>query len=74
MKSENRVKGYKKGAQDWEAEYNMLLDDGLTCNDCAHCERCCSLFGQKPYVNEGKCQFYPNRFLKKKEAKNNAAE
>lgn len=25
-------------------------------------ERCCALFGQRPYVNNGRCQFYPNRF------------
>jgi len=65
MKSKDRVKGYKEGTEDWEAEYNMLLDDGVTCNDCRHVERCCKLFGQKPYVNNGKCQFYPNRFLAK---------
>jgi hypothetical protein len=65
MKSESRVKNYKPGSEDWKAEYNMLLDDGLTCNDCAHVNRCCSLFGQTPYVNEGKCQFYPNRFYPK---------
>jgi hypothetical protein len=71
MKSESRVKNYKPGSEDWKAEYNMLLDDGLTCNDCVHITRCCSLFGQTPYVNEGKCQFYPNRFYpKNKKAKN----
>lgn len=63
MKSKNRVpSGYLEGSRDWEAEYNMLLDDGLTCNDCSHVERCCSMFGQRPYVNSGRCQFYPNRF------------
>jgi hypothetical protein len=69
MKSESRVKNYNPGSADWKAEYDMLLDDGLTCNDCVHVKRCCSLFGQTPYVNEGKCQFYPNRFYpKNKEA------
>jgi hypothetical protein len=63
MKSESRVKDYKPGTETWKAEYNMLLDDGLTCNDCAHVKRCCLLFGQTPHVNEGKCQFYPNRFI-----------
>jgi hypothetical protein len=62
MKSKDRVKGYKEGTQDWNAEYNMLLDDGVTCNECAHVEKCCALFGQRPYVNSGRCQFYPNRF------------
>jgi hypothetical protein len=65
-KSEDRVKGYKKGTEDWKAEYNMLLDDGVTCNDCVHVERCCVLFGQRPHVNDGRCQFYPNRFSAKK--------
>jgi hypothetical protein len=64
MKSESRVKGYKPGTEDWRAEYNMLLDDGVTCNDCVFVKKCCSIFGQTPYVNEGKCQFYPNRFVK----------
>jgi hypothetical protein len=70
MKSESRVSGYyKPGSKDWKAEYDMLLDDGLMCNDCVHVKRCCLLFGQTPYVNEGKCQFYPNRFYpKNKEA------
>jgi hypothetical protein len=63
MKSESRVKGYKPGTEEWKAEYNMLLEDGLTCNNCTHVKKCCSIFGQTPYVNEGKCQFYPNRFF-----------
>jgi hypothetical protein len=65
MKSESRVKHYRPGSEDWKAEYAMLLDDGLTCNDCVHVTRCCSLFGQSTYVDEGKCQFYPNRFYQK---------
>jgi hypothetical protein len=65
MKSESRVIGYKKGTQDWQDQYDMLLDDGVTCNDCIHCERCCGIFGQRPYVNDGRCQFYPNRFRAK---------
>ena len=62
MKSKNRVKGYTDGTSDWYAEYNMLLDDGVTCNECLHVDRCCSLFGQRPYINSGRCQFYPNKF------------
>jgi hypothetical protein len=62
MKSEDRVKGYKKGTESWQFEYDMLLDDGVTCEDCLNLERCCTLFGQTPYVNSGKCQFYPNLF------------
>ena len=62
MKSKDRVKGYKEGTADWDAAYNMLLDDGVTCNDCAHVTLCCTLFGQRPYINSGECQFCPNRF------------
>lgn len=62
IKSENRVKGYQKGTPDWKAEYNMLLPDGATCNDCCNVRRCCALFGQTPYINSGKCQFYPSHF------------
>lgn len=68
MKSKDRVpKYYRKETKDWEAEYNMLLDDAVTCNECIHVERCCALFAQKPYVNSGRCQFHPNRFSPKKE-------
>ena len=70
MKSKDRVpRCYKEGTQDWEAEYNMLLDDGVTCNDCIHVSRCTRLFGQGPYVNDGKCQFYPNKFMGKRREK-----
>lgn len=67
MKSEDRVKLFKPGSSSWNEAYNMLLDDGLTCNDCVYVEKCCSLFGQTPHVNEGQCQFYPNRFAFKKQ-------
>ena len=61
MKSESRVHpAYKKGTPDWQAEYNMLLEDGVTCADCAHVRRCCTLFGQKP--EQTACQFHTNRF------------
>lgn len=61
MKSESRVHpAYTKGTPDWQAEYDMLLEDGVTCADCAHGRRCCMLFGQKP--EHTSCQFYPNRF------------
>lgn len=67
MKSKERVEGYREGTPDWEADYNMLLDDGVTCNECAHVERCCELFGQRPYINSGRCQFRPNRFRAKED-------
>ena len=60
MKSKVRVKGYKEGTQDWNAEYNMLLDDGITCSDCVNCIKCVGIFGSKP--TDDKCQFYPTRF------------
>ena len=64
MKSESRVpKGYRYGSEDWKTEYNMLLDDGLTCADCSHCSRCCSIFGVKE-INTS-CDLYPNRFRAK---------
>ena len=27
---------YKPGTKEWEAQYNMLLDDGVTCEECIH--------------------------------------
>lgn len=68
MKSENRVRDHKPGTEDWKVAYDMLLDDGVTCNECIHVERCCGIFGQKPYVNKGECQFHPNRFTAKPDA------
>lgn len=56
----SRVKYYKIGSNDWDAEYNMLLDDGITCLNCRNCIKCCSMFGQKE--TDTKCQFYPNKF------------
>lgn len=64
MKSKDRVpEGYREGTRDWQDQYDMLLDDGVTCNDCAHVKRCCALFGQEP--NDESCQFYPNCFTEK---------
>ena len=60
VKSESRVKGYKKGSGDWRAEYNMLLEDGVKCVDCLFSEKCRKIFGGDD--NNTSCQFYPNRF------------
>lgn len=61
MKSEARVHpAYKKGTIDWQAEYDMLLEDGVTCAECAHINRCSKLFGQNP--EQESCQFHPNHF------------
>lgn len=63
MKSKDRVhRCYKEGSNAWKAQYDMLLEDGVTCGDCAHCRRCCTLFGQKE--TDDRCQFYPSRFYR----------
>lgn len=60
-KSPERVnQAYLKSPDEWNAEYNMLLMDGVTCASCAHCLRCCTLFGQKE--TDTCCQFHPSRF------------
>lgn len=38
----------------------MELAPGVTCADCVHVKRCCSIFGQIP--EDESCQFYPSRF------------
>jgi len=61
VKSESRVAAcYRKGTEDWAAEYDMLLPDGITCDGCAHFGRCTALFrcGSK----NTKCDFYPSRY------------
>lgn len=63
MKSKTRVHpAYKEGTRDWQAQYDMLLDDGVTCADCMHVKRCVSMFGQM--AGHDYCQFYPNRFAR----------
>lgn len=63
-KDKNRIKGYKEGTEDFNAQYNMLLDDGITCADCHNCWKCCQIFGSKE--TDTMCQFYPSRFLQKR--------
>jgi len=61
MKSESRINPcYKKGTEDWKAELNMLLDDGVTCGDCIHSARCKAMFGGNN--TNTYCQFYPSTF------------
>ena len=61
MKSASRVAAfYREGTKDWEAQFHMLLDDGVTCADCRHFRRCSTIFGSK--ASDESCQFYPNRF------------
>lgn len=63
-KSADRIpKGYRYGSEDWKAEYNMLLMDGVTCKSCVHCNRCVSMFGQKE--TDTVCQWHTNRFKSK---------
>ncbi len=60
-KSPERVhKGYVNYLKDWQAQYDMLLMDGATCNNCAHSNRCVSMFDSK--LTDTSCQFYPSRF------------
>lgn len=60
-KSPDRVpKYFDKYPKEWEAQYNMLLPDNITCASCVHCNRCVALFGQNE--NDTSCQFYPSRF------------
>ena len=51
---------YEKYPEEWKAQYDMLLTDGITCKDCNNCERCCSMFGQNETATS--CQFHPSRF------------
>jgi hypothetical protein len=60
--SPERVKGYSPGTRDWQAEYDMLLPDGVTCKNCCNVTRCVLIFGTHP--NDDHCQFYPSRFTK----------
>ena len=64
MKSEGRVhKAFKKGTADWNNQYNMLLDDGITCGQCVHSLKCKEMFGGDD--NNKTCQFFPNKFIAK---------
>ena len=51
---------YNKYPEEWIATYNMLLPDRVTCKQCAHCNRCCMLFGSEE--TDTSCQFYPSKF------------
>lgn len=39
---------------------SMNLPEGKTCADCAHCRRCCSMFGHIPA--DESCDWSPSRF------------
>lgn len=63
MKDPNRVPKHfnaEKYPDEWVAQYDMLLDDGVTCKSCEHLNRCVSMFGSQE--TDTSCSFYPNRF------------
>lgn len=43
---------------------DMGLPEGKTCSDCAHCRRCCLMFGHIP--EDQSCDWSPSRFTPKK--------
>ena len=51
---------YRKYPSDFRAQYDMLLPDGIICNDCTHGSYCQKVFGQNP--ENDYCQFYPTRY------------
>ena len=62
-KSEDRVPaGYRKYPDEFDAQLNMLHDDGVTCSECISFSRCVKIGYAKP--DNDRCDFYPNRFIK----------
>jgi hypothetical protein len=60
-KSADRVpEHYKKYPAEWNAQYDMLHMDGVTCRSCAYLNRCTTLYGQKS--ENTSCQFSPSKF------------
>jgi hypothetical protein len=66
MKSKSRVTGYKPGTADRDAEYDMLLPDGVTCKDCIWAKKCTTIFGSKE--TDTRCQFHPSRFQQRNQS------
>jgi len=60
-KDPNRVhKCYNKYRTDFIAQYNMILQDNITCADCGNDSYCKAVFGG---CSENKnCQFHPSKF------------
>ena len=46
---------------------SLWLPEGITCTDCRHFGKCNGIFGT--VASDVDCQFYPNRFIAKKERK-----
>lgn len=50
----------KRGQDSSKEGQAMDLPDGKTCGDCAHCRRCCMMFG---HISEDEvCDWLPSRF------------
>ena len=50
----------KRGQDSSKEGQEMDLPDGKTCADCAHCRRCCMMFGHIP--EDEVCDWHPSRF------------
>ncbi|MEZ2746347.1 hypothetical protein ACBQ16_14215 [Halopseudomonas bauzanensis] len=55
--SERKPYGRYKAGEEGE---DMNLPEGKTCGDCAHCRRCCAMFGHIPA--DESCDWSPSRF------------
>ena len=51
---------YEKYPDEWKAQYDMLLPDGITCGGCVHSNKCRTIFGGND--SNTSCQFYHSRF------------
>lgn len=60
---ERVVTMYDSAAEDFPAQYDMLLPDGKRCSDCVKSNTCCNVFGQKE--SDTTCQWHPSRYLPK---------
>lgn len=54
---------YDSAAEDFPAQYDMLLPDGKRCSDCVKSNTCCNVFGQKE--SDTTCQWHPSRYSPK---------
>lgn len=57
------AKHWLKYPEEWNAQYALLLPDGISCANCKYEDRCNSMFDGKS--TNTSCQFTPNRFTKK---------
>lgn len=54
---------FKRGMANDEAGLEMDLPEGQTCESCAHCRRCCMMFGHIP--DDEVCDWSPSKFQPK---------